>query len=192
MKNSQQPLPPPFFLQSHRNPITYFTSSAASKVPFSHVTCKKMPWQQDAQRHASTWRVCEYGYKDTMLSSTTVNTKSLWIQPSFPVLPFAFTTWPLLLHQRQLTSLFSFNVHSPVYNFWQTISLLLYAILPLSLSIYPMGASSNLHSTRTKCVSFTSLSCFMCFLTTSLILSLFLSYTQNREGGGLLNSDMRC
>lgn len=40
MKNSQQPLPPPFFLQSHRNPITYFTSSAASKVPFSHVTYK--------------------------------------------------------------------------------------------------------------------------------------------------------
>lgn len=42
----------------------HFSSSAASKVPFSHVTRTKMPRQQDAQRHTSTWLVCEY--KDTV------------------------------------------------------------------------------------------------------------------------------
>ncbi len=87
VKNSQQPLPPPFFLQSHRNPITYFSSSAASKVPLSHVTCGKNAQAAGCSKthfHLTCARVQIQGYDDLRYYSkhkVTLNPPSLFVYP---------------------------------------------------------------------------------------------------------------
>lgn len=118
VKNSQQPLPPPFLLQSHRNPITYFSSSAASKVPFSHVTCGKNAQAAGCSKtrsHLMCARVRIQGYDDLRYYSK----HKVTLNPTFSVCLFPFTTWPLLLCQTTSAFQFSFSVHSPVYNFCQ-------------------------------------------------------------------------
>lgn len=115
VKNSQQPLPPPFFLQSHRNPITYFSSSAASKVPLSHVTCGKNAQAAGCSKthfHLTCARVRIQGYDDLRYYSK----HKVTLNPTFSVCLFP---WPLLLCQTTSAFQLSFSCHSPVYNFCQ-------------------------------------------------------------------------
>lgn len=85
VKNSQQPLPPPFFLQSHRNPITYFSSSATSKVPFSHVTCGK-----NAQ--AAGCSKTHFHLTCARLRIQRYSKHKVTLNPTFSVCLFPFTT----------------------------------------------------------------------------------------------------
>lgn len=97
-KNSQQPLPPPFFLQSHRNPITFFSSSAASKVPFSHVTCEKKCTGSRMLKDTLPTDMCVWERERVWIQGYTAIQyhSKVTLTPTFSVLPFSFTTWPLL------------------------------------------------------------------------------------------------
>lgn len=122
----------------------HFSSSAASKVPFSHVTRTKMPRQQDAQRHTSIGLVCEYGYEDTVRYYCK---HKVTLNPTFSV-PLRPRFQPNL----SLYVLLNFSVFARNNLCQNKSKMLLFhsCTAVLSLSLYSPTGTKNLFFTQTR------------------------------------------